>query len=165
MPRIIVNEFDNTAAVGTEYENFTVVVPGVCKFKADKNNVLVPDEKGECSRVDGFDENGLCLLKALADFDTYVQDPDKPQIITPAAEQGEESEYVDVENLIYNDYKAVLRGNRIAKKLLQLGYQVYFLDIGLDTLNNTAWGTMVELLIAHFGNRLKIKASMILDIL
>lgn len=113
MPKIIIREIDNTAAVGTEYENFAVVVPGVGKFK--ENGAIIEDPY---SLVDGYDENGVCLLRTLSDFEKYAQNPDGPQMIKSNTET-DPPVYVNVEKLLLTKtsktFKADLVGNRIAK--------------------------------------------------
>ena len=57
MPKIIINEIDNTTSTLGEYQNFTVVVPGFINPNITKN---------------GFDDNGVIELKTMSEFEEYV---------------------------------------------------------------------------------------------
>lgn len=63
MSKIIIREYDNTKAVGPEYKNFSVVVPG--KVAADKtaDYAKYADENGvfECSSVTDFEDVIGCV--------------------------------------------------------------------------------------------------------
>ena len=56
MPKIVIREYDKTKAVGPEYANFSVVVPG-----------FVAEGKGG-----KFDENGIYECSSRDDFDKYI---------------------------------------------------------------------------------------------
>lgn len=60
MSKIIIREYDNTKAVGPEYKNFSVVVPGL----------IDPSKATEFDKV--ADDNGIFECSSLEDFDTYI---------------------------------------------------------------------------------------------
>lgn len=65
MPKINIKEIDNTRAGELAYENFSAVVPGIIASDGDS---------------DRFDENDVCELKTVKDFDEivgHVPDEDK----------------------------------------------------------------------------------------
>lgn len=71
MPKIVINEFDNTEAGTGEYANFSVVVPGY--LAEDKYTV---DDDGKtvlgASASAVFDENGIYECTSQTDFNTYI---------------------------------------------------------------------------------------------
>lgn len=70
MPKIVINEIDNTTAGTSEYANFSVVVPGYLaedKYTT-KNGKTVLGSVAEAV----FDENGIYECTSQTDFNTYI---------------------------------------------------------------------------------------------
>lgn len=62
MPKLIINEIDNTARALGEYQNFSVVVPGFLgKGTATKEEIAA-----------AFDDNSIIELNRLSDFTKYI---------------------------------------------------------------------------------------------
>lgn len=103
MPKIIINEIDNTSAGIGPYNSFAVVVPGFTKCGADKK---IFDENGvyECSSQKDFEDNIGCVDGRI----TTVEDSGN------MAKSGE----------------PIHLGNQIAYELLGLGYKVLYKTLG-----------------------------------
>jgi hypothetical protein len=70
MPKIVINEIDNTTAGTSEYANFSVVVPGYLaedKYTTDDGKTVL----GSVAKT-VFDENGIYECTSQTDFNTYI---------------------------------------------------------------------------------------------
>lgn len=135
MPRIVINEYDNTNAGNTSYSNFAVLVPG-----------FVATGKGS----DGFDENGVAVLNTVADFVEKVGNvsniiPIKNLLSagnTVTTQADTDDTDADAANTETNPTPVINvpgasgdllahYGNQMAKELLALGYPVLYKKIAL----------------------------------
>lgn len=91
MPKIIINEYDNTQAGVSSYENFTVLVPGLVAQGMSAEN---------------FDEHGVCELNSLKDFKEKIGIV--PPSTTEAWEGGKAAKSAVVSGVI-DDENAYLR--------------------------------------------------------
>ena len=110
MPKIIIREKDYTNPGETEYENFSVVVPGFvndAKYTSGTDQLAVENV---------FDENGIIELTTVEDFENYIG-------FVPPVEWTYNG----------NTYPASY-GNQMAYELLKLGYTVLYVNLGLATV-------------------------------
>lgn len=140
MPRIVINEYDNTTAGNTSYSNFAVLVPG-----------FVETGKG----TKGFDENGVAILKSVTDFEDIVGTVTSAGVakirdlrasvsqvvsqsdVTSADAETEDSGVTSTPVAGASGDLIAHYGNQMAKELLALGYTVLYKKIKtVDELKN-----------------------------
>ena len=119
MPKITIRENDYTIP-GLEGEtNFSVVVPGFRRFKYIED--LKQSELPTDDLINSpFDCNGIYEVKNPNDFLSKVGPVPVTDVAITVTEAGETSTY------IFNSY-----GNQIAYELLNLGYTVLYIDLGI----------------------------------